>query len=84
MYVFFFFTFSFIKALKTNSSKFRNHKTKMTRRKKSSNVEELPALSVFCRKFAGLICFFARYAGKELSLFRYNFLLSLHSDISRL
>ena len=81
---FFFFTFSFIKALKTNSSKFRNHKTKMTRGKKSSNVEELPALSVSYRKFAGLICCFARYAGKELSLFRYNFLLLLHSDISRL
>ena len=50
----FFFTFSFIKALTTNSSKFRNHETKMTRGKKSSNVEELPALSVSCRKFSGL------------------------------
>ena len=80
----FFFTFSFIKALKTNSSQFRNHKTKMTRGKKSSNVEELPTLSVSYRKFAGLIFCFARYAGKELSLFRYNFLLLLHSDISRL
>ena len=59
---FFFFTFSFIKALKTNSSKFRNHKTKMTREKKSSNVEELPSLHVSCRKFEGLICCFARYA----------------------
>ena len=51
---FFFVTFSFIKGLKTNSSKARNHETEMTRGKKRSNVEELPALSVSCRNFAGL------------------------------
>ena len=58
----------------------------MTRGKKNrSNVEELPAFFVTCRKFAVLICCFARYIGKELSfVFKYIFLLLLHSDISRL
>ena len=57
----------------------------MTRGKKSrSNVKVLAAFLASCRKFAVLICGFARYAENELLYLSTFFLLLVHSDINRL